>query len=86
MGAGYPAAGDPYLGLAKAFFKEGDLIEALDALERALRVDPSNREADSRNKELKIIPDDTLSLNGTINSRGRGPQNSIAIEVNVNQN
>jgi len=51
-----PERGDAYLGLARAFFKEGDLLKALDAVEKALRVDPSNSDAELLKKELKIMP------------------------------
>jgi len=56
-----PERADAYLGLARAFFKEGDLLKALDAVEKALRVDPSNRDAESLKKELKIMPEGILS-------------------------
>jgi len=55
-----PERGDAYLGLARAFFREGDLLKALDAAEKALRVDPANREAESLEKQLKMMPDGML--------------------------
>jgi tetratricopeptide (TPR) repeat protein len=38
---------DAYLGLAKAFFKQGDLIKALQAAEKAATINPSSGEARS---------------------------------------
>jgi len=51
-----PAEGDAYLGLASAFFKEGDLMKALDAAEKAFRIDPSNPELDLFREMLGIRP------------------------------
>jgi len=53
-----PAEGNAYLGLANAFLKEGDLIKALDAAEKAFRLDPSNPELNLFRKRLGIMPGD----------------------------
>jgi len=53
-----PFQGDAYLGLARAFFREGDLLKALDAAEKAFRIDPSNPELDLFRKGLGIRPGD----------------------------
>jgi len=53
-----PAEGNAYLGLANAFLKEGDLMKALDAAEKAFRLDPSNPELDLFRKRLGIMPGD----------------------------
>lgn len=55
-----PDETDAYLGLAEAFFKEGDFFKALDASEKALQIDPSNRDADSLRRQMKIKPNDML--------------------------
>jgi len=55
-----PDETDAYLGIAKAFLKEGDFFKALDAAEKALRIDPSNRDAESLKRQLKTRPDDML--------------------------
>ena len=44
---------DAYLGLAKAFFQKGDLSKALFAAEKALQIDPSNKNADLLFNQLK---------------------------------
>lgn len=38
---------DAYLGLAKAFFKQGNLMQALQAAQKAARINPSSGEAQS---------------------------------------
>ena len=42
-----------YVGLAKAFFQKGDIENALSAAEKALQIDPSNRNADLLFKQLQ---------------------------------
>ena len=37
---------DAYLGLAKAFFQTGDLSKALSAAEKAMQIDPSNKDVE----------------------------------------
>lgn len=44
---------EAYLGLAKAFFQKGDLSKALFAAEKALQIDPSNKNADLLFNQLK---------------------------------
>ena len=53
-----PAQGDAYLGLARAFLKEGDLLKALDAAEKAFRIDPSTPELDLFREGFGIGPGD----------------------------
>jgi tetratricopeptide (TPR) repeat protein len=38
---------DAYLGLAKAFFKQGNIMEALQAVQKATKINPSSGEAQS---------------------------------------
>jgi tetratricopeptide (TPR) repeat protein len=53
-----PSQGDAYLGLARAFFREGNLFKARDDAEKAFRIDPSNPEMDFFRKGLGIRPGD----------------------------
>ncbi len=53
-----PTEGDAYLGLAKAFIKEGDLMKALDAVEKAFRIDLPKPELDLFRKGLGSRPGD----------------------------
>lgn len=55
-----PNHGDAYLGLAKAFFKNGDLLKAFNAAEKAFKLDPSSLEAESLMKRSRIRPEDFL--------------------------
>jgi tetratricopeptide (TPR) repeat protein len=55
-----PDETDAYLGLAEAFLKEGDFFKALDAAEKALQIDPTNRDAESLRRHLKVRPDGVL--------------------------
>src|SRR5574341_1137048 len=41
----YPASADPWLGLAAVALREGDAQTALEYLERAVEIEPENREA-----------------------------------------
>ena len=45
---------DAYLGLARAFFKKGDLLSALDAARKAATINPTSREVDSLFQEFRI--------------------------------
>ncbi len=49
-----PDNSEAYIGLARSFVESGDILKALSALEKALKIDPTNRDAKSLfNKLLK---------------------------------
>jgi Flp pilus assembly protein TadD len=48
-----PNSGSAYLGLAKAFLKNGDIFKAFSAAESAIKIDPSNSDARSLINDLK---------------------------------
>lgn len=52
-----PNTSGAYVGLARAFMKNGDLLKALNAAEKALSIDPSSIEAESILKNLRVNPD-----------------------------
>ena len=43
---------DAYLGLANAFLSNGDILKALTVIETAIKIDPTNREAQSLFREM----------------------------------
>jgi Tfp pilus assembly protein PilF len=45
---------DAYLGLANAFLSNGDILKALRTIETVIKIDPTNREAQSLFKEMQV--------------------------------
>ncbi len=45
---------DAYLGLANAFLTNGDILKALRTIDTVIKLDPTNREAQSLIKEMQI--------------------------------
>ncbi len=44
---------DAYLGLARALFKNGELLKALMTVGNAIKIDPTNKEAQSLLRDIK---------------------------------
>ncbi|GAB4484288.1 MAG: hypothetical protein OHK006_08210 [Thermodesulfovibrionales bacterium] len=55
-----PNTSGAYVGLAKAFMKNGDFLKALNAAEKAFTIDPSSIEAESLLKKLRVNSDNFM--------------------------